>query len=206
MTGRLAPGSSMKERDTPFEDPTARFEAGRFGMWVFLVVLAVLFVSAILGYLVVRIDNGDAFVPANAPPPPPILLASTAVLLLSSLTMHLAQRAGQRGDPSQGGFMALTLLLAVGFLVAQGVAWAELVAQNLAVSDNLYAWTFYVLTALHAAHVVGGLPPLAITARRASRCGYGPLDHRGITYCAMYWHFLDAAWVVLYATLWFGSR
>lgn len=196
----------MKERDTPFDDPTARFDAGRFGMWVFLVVLAVLFVSAILGYLVVRIDNGDAFIPADAPPPPPILLLSTAMLVVSSVTMQAALRAGRSGDPRQGSWMAATMLLALGFLAVQAYAWTELYRANLAISDNLYAWTFYVLTAIHAAHVVGGLPPMAITAWKAARARYGPGNHRGITYCAMYWHFLDGAWIVLYATLWLGSR
>lgn len=196
----------MKERDTPFDDPTARFEAGRFGMWVFLIVLAVLFVSAILGYLVVRIDNGDAFIPADAPPPPPILLLSTAMLVVSSATMQAALRAGRSGDPRQGSWMAATMLLALGFLAVQAYAWMELYRANLAISDNLYAWTFYVLTGLHAAHVLGGLPPMLITTWRASRAAYGPDDHRGITYCAMYWHFLDGIWVVLYATLVLGSR
>ena len=72
-------------------------------------------------------------------------------------------------------------------------------------TDSLYAWTFYVLTALHALHVLGGLPPMLIVTVRALRMGYGPSDHRGLVYCAMYWHFLDAVWIVLYAILWIGS-
>jgi cytochrome c oxidase subunit 3 len=192
--------------DTPFGDPKARFEAGLFGMWLFLLVLAVVFISTIIGYLVVRIDNGAAFIPADAPKPPLLLLVSTGVLLVSSVTMQKALRAGRVGDPRQGGLMVATLALALTFLIAQGVAWRDLYEQNLAISDNLYAWTFYVLTGLHAAHVLGGLPPMLITTWRASRAAYGPDDHRGITYCAMYWHFLDGIWVVLYATLVLGSR
>ncbi len=182
----------MRERDTPFDDPTARFDAGRFGMWIFLVVLAVLFASTILGYLVVRIEQGDRFVPADAPPPPPILALSTVLLLLSSVTMHGAMRAGRTGDPRQGGRMVATLALALGFLVVQAIAWRELLVQNLTISDNLYAWSFYVLTALHAAHVLGGVAPLAITTWRASRGLHTADNHRGITYCAMYWHFPTA--------------
>ncbi len=195
----------MKQRDTPFDDPTARFEAGRFGMWLFLIALGIVFAATILGYLVVRIDNGAAFVPADAPRPPGMLLASTVALLLSSVTMQKALRAGRTGDPRQGGLMVATLALALIFLVAQLMAWRSLYAQNLTISDNLYGWTFYVLTGLHAAHVIGGLPPMAITTWRASRGAYGPEDFRGVTYCAMYWHFLDAVWLVLYATLWIGS-
>jgi len=196
----------VKQPDTPFDDPKARYQAGLFGMWLFLIVLAVLFVSMILGYLVVRIDNGDAFVPAGAPKPPAMLLFSTVALLVSSVTMQRALGAARRGDPAQGGMMLATLALALVFLVVQALAWREMYAQNLAISDNLYGWTFYVLTGLHAAHVVGGLPPMAITAARAARGAYTPENHRGIAYCAMYWHFLDAVWLVLYATLWIGSR
>lgn len=195
----------MKERDTPFDDPAARFDAGRLGMWLFLVVLAVTFAATIFGYLVVRIDMGSDFVPVDAPRPPKLLLASTSALLVSSWTMQRALRFARAGDPRQGGMMVATLALAVGFLVLQAVAWSDLLAQDLGPTDNLYGWTFYVLTAIHAAHVLGGLPPMAITAFRASRGRYGPTDHRGIAYCAMYWHFLDAVWIVLYATLWIGS-
>jgi cytochrome c oxidase subunit 3 len=195
----------VAQRDTPFDDPTARFEAGRFGMWIFLAALGVVFASTIVGYLAVRIDNGADFVPVDAPRPPAILLASTVLLLVSSVTMQRALRFGRVGDPRQGGMMLATTVLAIAFLVIQLVAWRQLLSENLGPTDNLYGWTFYVLTALHAAHVVGGLPPLAITTWRASKGRYGPADYRGITYTAMYWHFLDAVWLVLYATLWFGS-
>jgi len=180
----------MTERDTPFDDPAARFDAGRFGMWIFLVVLAVTFAATIFGYLVVRIGMGGDFVPPDAPPPPKLLLASTAMLLVSSWTMQRALRFGREGDPRQGGMMVATSALALAFLVLQVVAWRELLDEDLGPTDSLYGWTFYVLTAIHAAHVVGGLIPMGIV---------------GIVYCAMYWHFLDAVWVVLYATLWIGS-
>jgi cytochrome c oxidase subunit 3 len=196
----------VKDPSTPFDDPKARFQAGLFGMWLFLIALGVLFVATILGYLVVRVDNGDAFIPDEAPKLPGLLLASTGALILSSVTMQKALRAGRSGDPRQGGLMLATLALAFAFLVAQGFAWRELLQQQLTVSDSLYGWTFYVLTGLHALHVLGGLPPMVITTVRASRAAYTPENHRGIAYCAMYWHFLDGVWLVLYATLWLGSR
>lgn len=195
----------MKQPDTPFDDPKARFQAGLFGMWLFLVALGVLFVSVILGYVVVRVDNGSDFIPEGAPPPPALLLVSTALLLLSSVTMQGAVRAGRTGDARQGLRMVCTVALALGFLALQAVAWWQLVRESLLPTDSLYAWTFYVLTALHALHVVGGLPPMAIVTARALRARYGPENHRGLVYCAMYWHFLDIVWVVLYATLWLGS-
>ena len=195
----------MKQTDTPFDDPKARFQAGLFGMWLFLVALGVLFVSVILGYVVVRVDNGSDFIPEGAPPPPALLLVSTALLILSSVTMQGAVRAGRKGDPRQGLRMAFTVALALGFLALQAIAWWQLARESMLPADSLYAWTFYVLTALHALHVLGGLPPMLIVTVRALRMGYGPSDHRGLVYCAMYWHFLDAVWIVLYAILWIGS-
>ncbi len=196
----------MKNPVTPFDDPKARFAAGLFGMWLLLIMLGVLFVSAILGYVAVRIDNGAEFIPANAPPLPLLLLLSTALLMVSSFTMQRALVAGRAGEASQGRWMVATLGLALGFLLTQWLAWRVLVGQQIGPSDNLYAWTFFVLTALHGAHVVGGLVPLAITTAHARRLEYTPSNYRGVAYCAMYWHFLGGAWLVLYATLWIGSR
>jgi cytochrome c oxidase subunit 3 len=89
--------------------------------------------------------------------------------------------------------------------VLQFVAWREAVADNMRLKDHLYAWTFFVLTGLHGAHVVGGLIPLGVVTAKALRGRYGPDRASGAIYCGMYWHFLDAVWIVLYATLWLGS-
>ena len=74
------------------------------------------------------------------------------------------------------------------------------------IDENLYAWTFYVLTALHVLHIIGGLFALGVVTRHASEGLYDAARHNGIVLCAMYWHSLDVIWIALYATLWFGSR
>ena len=192
----------------PFEGPRARHGAGVFGMWLFLVTLAVLFVATILGYLVVRLnpDPAEPFLPEDAPALPRTLLLSTVLLLASSGVMHATVRSVRRGDSVAAGRRAgVTLALALGFLALQGWAWVDLWRQQLRIGDSLYAWTFYVLTGLHAAHVIGGLVPLAVVWVRARRGRYSPDHPEGVVYCAMYWHFLDAVWIALYATLWLGS-
>jgi len=193
----------------PFDAPPARHAAGVFGMWLFLVTLGVLFVATILGYLVVRLnpDPAEPFMPADAPPLPRLLLFSTVALMASGATMHGTVRAIRSGMRERAARLAAaTLALALGFLALQAWAWIDLCRAQLRIEDSLYAWSFYVLTGLHAAHVLGGLPPMVVTTVRASRGAYTPENHRGIAYCAMYWHFLDAVWVLLYATLWIGSR
>lgn len=192
----------------PFDAPPARHAAGVFGMWLFLVTLGVLFVATILGYLVVRLnpDPAEPFMPADAPPLPRLLLFSTVALMASGATMHGTVRAIRSGMRERAARLAAaTLALALGFLALQAWAWIDLWRAELRIEDSLYAWSFYVLTGLHAAHVLGGLVPLVVVCVRARAGRYSPAHPEGAVYCAMYWHFLDAAWLALYATLWLGS-
>jgi cytochrome c oxidase subunit 3 len=195
------------QRITPFDDPAARFAAGRFGMWLLIATLAVIFAATLMAYVVVRLSpsNAATWPPPNMPPLPATLLLSTGLLILSSGTIHIAVVAARQGERSVGAWMLVTLLLVLGFLASQWVAWESANRANMAFDRHLYAWTFYVLTVLHALHVLGGLPPLMLTTVRALRHRYGPERLAGVTYCAMYWHFLDAAWIVLYITLLWGS-
>ena len=143
----------------PFDSGRSRHAAGVFGMWLFLVTLGVLFAATILGYLVVRLnpDPAEPFVPDDAPPLPRLLLLSTVVLLAGSGALHGMVRA-VRADaaPRAARLAGVALLLVVVFLGMQAWAWIDLWRAQLHVQDNLYAWSFYVLTGLHAAHVIGG--------------------------------------------------
>jgi cytochrome c oxidase subunit 3 len=193
----------------PFDSARQRGAAGVFGMWVFIAVVAMIFVGCILGYLVVRFDQppGREWMPQGTPGLPGALLLSTAVLLVSSWTMQDAVHAVRIGRALRARHaMAATLGLAVLFLVVQVLAWTQLWRAQATLMSGLYAWTFYVLTGTHALHVLGGLPPLAIAYRNVREGRYTAADHAGLVMCAMYWHALDVIWVVLYLTLWAGSR
>jgi cytochrome c oxidase subunit 3 len=101
--------------------------------------------------------------------------------------------------------MGATLGLALLFLAVQALAWNELWSRHVTIESGLYAWTFYVLTGVHALHVIGGLPPMVYVFRRSREGQYTPSDYTGVVLCAMYWHALDVIWMVLYATLWICS-
>jgi cytochrome c oxidase subunit 3 len=142
------------------------------------------------------------WMPQGTPGLPHALALSTALLVVSSWTMQGAVRAAREGRThGVTSGLAATLGLAVAFLAIQTLAWAELWRRQATIDSGLYAWTFYVLTGLHALHVLGGLPPMAIALHRAHRGLYTATDHAGLVLCAMYWHALDVIWVVLYATL-----
>lgn len=170
---------------------------GVLGMWIFLISLSILFLASLVGVIVVRL-RADVWRPEGAASLPWTLVLSTAILLASSGTIHRALRSVRSGrQETLARMLASTLLLGVVFLVLQAVNWVQLVFAGVGMKTGLYAFTFYVLTALHAAHVIGGIIPLTVITLRASRGRYGPDFHSGVRYITMYWHFLDAVWIVL---------
>ena len=195
-------------RITPFKDDRARFEAGRLGMWLFLASLGMLFAASLIGYLVIRVTTDW---PRDLPMVPPILWISTLLLGASSLTMQSAVNAARRNAAKRLQLtMAVTTLLAALFLVMQSFAWwawFNEIGERLAVADR-YRWAltgFFVMTGIHALHVLGGIWPMLVVTARAFAGRYSAERHHGVHYCAMYWHFLGAVWVVLFITLLFGT-
>ena len=174
---------------------------GRLGMKILVLALSMLFAASILGYLVIRF-RAPAWPPPGVPRLPGTLWISTLIIVISSFTMQAAVRAvrADRQRALRTG-MALTMLLGVAFLVSQTLNWFALVAANLTARTNLYGFTFFMLTGLHAAHVVGGIIPLAVVTARAFRGRYSSAFRPGVEYCAIYWHFLAVVWVVLFALL-----
>lgn len=198
--------ASPSPRVTPFDDPEARLSAGRFGMWVFLAVLAVFFVAAMVAFIAIRIDLGDSplWAGPDVPSLPKSLLASTAALALASLAFEAARRAIDRGgDP--GPWLRAGLALGIGFLLLQGWAWIGLWQLDLTPTTDLYGWSFYVLTGMHALHVIGGLVAIGWVLGRWHRPAAPPQRRGSVAFVSMYWHFLGVAWIAFYALLWWSG-
>ena len=160
--------------------------AGVLGMWVFLATLTVLFLAAIVGYLVVRLKATD-WPPPGMPRLPAGLWLATLVLLAGSVTIHRAYRAVRQGERAASTrWLAVTTALACAFLAVQGWNWWGLIRLRLTAASNLYAFTFFMLTGLHAAHVIGGVVLLAVVLARSVRGRYGSGAYAGVTYAAMY--------------------
>lgn len=182
--------------------------AGTLGMYLLLASLSILFASSIIGYLYVRFVNpqfaGRPWPPPEFPPLPRTLWISTLAILLSSVTIQYALISIRRDRQAAllRGLVA-TLSLGLLFLILQGLNWWEIYA---ALPPNLpperpYLMLFYVLTGLHAAHVIGGLIPLIVVTVLAARRRYVANYHPGVRYNALYWHFLDIIWVLLFSLL-----
>jgi cytochrome c oxidase subunit 3 len=142
---------------------------------------------------------------------PSFAYLSTALIILSSLTFTRAH-AALRHEESAGYrlWLGVTLLLGLGFLSSQILAWRELVGRGLYLASNPHSSFFYVLTGLHALHLAGGIVALALLyayARRAGGAGENvdvDVKRRTLTeVVGTYWHFMDALWVVLFLLLLF---
>ena len=129
---------------------------------------------------------------------PSILWLNTAVLLASSVALELARRALKSGQrESFNRLWTAGSILGVMFLAGQYVAWRQLSAQGIYLSTNPSSSFFYVLTAAHAVHLIGGVLALLYVSVGALRLRLGPGKRTAIDVTAMYWHFLDGLWIYL---------
>jgi cytochrome c oxidase subunit 3 len=137
-------------------------------------------------------------------PLPRVLWANTAVLLLSSFTIEMARRALGRGAVAAfRNLWALTSGLGLIFVAGQLLAWRDLRAEGVFLATNPSSSFFYVLTALHGLHLLGGVIALAYVALRSwqgSKVGRAT----GAEVAAIYWHFMDGLWVFLLLLLTLG--
>lgn len=133
---------------------------------------------------------------------------NTICLLSSSLTIHLAVHAlrhGRRGTFNLSWF--LTLLLGAIFLAGTGREWYRLIYnEGLTISTNLFGTTYYSLVGLHAFHVTGGLLGLAVVMVLAL-AGKVTREHaEHVDVLSLYWHFVDAVWVVVFTVVYVIGR
>lgn len=184
-------------------DAPALADASRMGMYLFIATLTMFFGASVIIYLVVRFTH-QPWPPPGFPKLPSSLWFSTIAIALTSLTVHGAVKAARKGDRvALQGNLALTLLLAVSFLVLQAYASWDIFRQLTSPfeRDAVYLKMFYVMTGLHAAHVLGGLGPLAFVTVKAFMGRYTRRNISGIRATAIYWHFLDVVWCVLFTML-----
>ncbi len=133
---------------------------------------------------------------------------NTVCLLSSSLTIWLAEHAIEKGHlRSFTLWWAATLLLGSIFLVGTGLEWQKLIYHDgLTISTNLFGTTFYSLVGLHASHVIVGLTGLLITLVFALTGHLKQQHAERVQVFALYWHFVDGVWVVVFTVVYILGR
>lgn len=180
-------------------DPgAARARATETGLWLFMGVVSTLFALFVVAYAM-RMDAAD-WSPIAMPPQlwlSSLLLLAGGVLLQRAATAAHAMRHAQARRLLLAGGVA-----AMAFLGSQLWAWQSLLDAHVVLASNPAASFFYVLTALHGLHVIGGLVAWSATVQAAVAPQAEPRRLALlITLCARYWHFLFAVWAVLFAAL-----
>jgi cytochrome c oxidase subunit 3 len=129
---------------------------------------------------------------------------STLLIAFTSGAIWGAQRAIKRNQlEAVRRWLIAAGALAATFLLTQAANWFEMRPAEDA--PSLYISTFYLLTGVHALHVIGGFVPLGFVIWHASRRGYSSSHHEGLSLCAQYWHYLGVVWLILVAVLHIGS-
>lgn len=144
-------------------------------------------------------------------PTPQILsfpIFNTICLLSSSLTIRRAERAIEQGQIRRfGTWWALTLLLGMSFLVGTAREWTRLIVhEGLTIRTNLFGTTFYSLVGLHATHVVVGLIGLSLVMIFTLMGRVNERHAERIQVLSLYWHFVDAVWVVVFTIVYIVGR
>jgi cytochrome c oxidase subunit 3 len=175
----------------------------KVGLFIFLAVVGSLFALFISAYAM-RMQLPDW----RTLPVPGILWLNTAILALSSLALHGAKRAADRGEMPELRIGLLAAgVSALAFLSGQLLAWRQLSNEGYFLAANPANAFFYILTGLHGLHLLGGLVALGRTIEKAWRENATERLRLSVELCATYWHFLLLAWFVFLSVLtgWAGD-
>ncbi len=177
----------------------------RVGMWFLLLVVLMTFGGLIGAYIVLAANNALEWKPFNLPPQ---IWFSTFLIFASSVTFTIAQKLlkSEKQTKAKNWLLATTVLGAV-FIASQILVWLELVQRGIYMASNPYAGFFYILTAVHALHVIGGICALGYMVLRTWHETVSD-DELAIrksvsNVVGWYWHFMGGLWIVLFLLLGF---
>ena len=221
------PGGGGGGRDDSYPDFGDRLRRYRLGLAVGLAAVVMLFVSFTSAYIVRQgLGNYDGasntYVSDWRPVtlPMTLLLVNTLLLLVSSFTIEKARRAAfqeaavaeiaampgiSAGAMRRFPWLGVTVVLGMGFLAGQLLAWKQMTAHGFAIHSSPASSFFYVLTGMHGLHLLGGV--LALFYAALVSFLPRPLERRRIVLdvTAWYWHFMGLLWLYVFALLRFAK-
>ena len=204
-----------------FDSLEQQLYASTFGMWVFLVTEVLFFGGLFMAYIVYRIWYPDMFVHASSHLSVPLGTFNTAVLIGSSLTMAYAVNAAQRGAKPREQVMWLvgTMILGGVFLGIKGVEYAHKFTEHhvpgamfhfeeeaLSRHAEVFFSLYFVMTGLHALHMIIGLGIMTWMLWWAWNGTVGREYYSPIEVSGLYWHFVDIVWIFLFPLLYLIGR
>ena len=198
----------MSAITTPLQETAATWKLpyrGKVGMVCLIIAESAIFTIFVVAYL---FYVGKSI---TGPTPREVLetpMFYTICLLSSSLTIHFAGKLLERGRGGAFlGLWLLTIVLGGLFLYGTGQEWHRLIyEQGLTISTNLFGTTYYSLVGLHAFHVTAGLILLSVVLFFGLAGRVGSEQSARVDVLSMYWHFVDAVWVVVFTVVYVLGR
>jgi len=180
-------------------------DRGTVGMYCLIIAESAIFSIFVVAYLFYIGKSLSGPQPQNVLSPP---IFFTICLLSSSITIHFAGKQLHAGNTRAFGlWWLLTILLGAAFLAGTAMEWHHLIYdEGLTIRTNLFGTTYYSLVGLHGFHVTVGLLFLGSVAI-FSALGLVKQEHSGrIEVLSLYWHFVDAVWVVVFTVVYIIGR
>jgi len=182
----------------PIANQSSRVNSEVLGILLFIISEIMLFGAFFAAYFFIRVVSADGWPPGEGLPVA-VAAINAAVLLSSSVTMHWTDVSAKRGNQmAMRVGIVTTFLLGLTFLFIQINEYLHL---GFTPKTSASASVFFGLTGLHGAHVVIGLLLLWMSAVRIFKGKVGPDHHRGLEVPGIYWHFVDAMWIVVFTTI-----
>jgi cytochrome c oxidase subunit 3 len=204
----LAPG--LDRLAEPDAEGLQTVPAAAVGLRVYFGVATMMF--ALIGLLLVTRMSGHGLSPEQQPDwkPmfwPPLLWVNTGVLILSSAAWEWARAAGRSGhlESLRAGLIAGGVL-AVAFLAGQLTVWRQLEDAGCGLTATTMSAFFYLITALHGLHLLGGLTVWGRTTAKVLGGGEAAEVRQSVDLCTIYWHFLLLVWLVMLGLLLLNRR
>lgn len=191
-----------------------QFDASKIGMWLFLVTEILLFGGLFTLFAYWQARYPEAFYVAHHHLDKVLGAVNTVVLLVSSFTMVMAVWAAQTDRRKETvRYLLLTIALAGVFLVIKyfeyshkyhegllpGIYWSYEAAQY--PQEKVFFGMYFLMTGIHALHVIIGMGILAWVARRAARGEFSSRYYTPVEIAGLYWHLVDMIWIYLFPTL-----
>jgi cytochrome c oxidase subunit 3 len=194
-----------------FESLDKQAQAHRLGMWLFLASEVLLFTALFAAYGVYRWLYADAFSQASRGLATWMGGVNTFVLVTSSLTVALGLDAARRGAGRRTGALFLaSIAMGLVFMALKAVEYRHHVAagelpgpfytaaHGAGAGAPMFFTLYFLITGLHALHVVIGMTVLAVVGARAWRGAFSPAWHVPVELAGLYWHLVDLIWIFVF--------
>jgi cytochrome c oxidase subunit III len=202
-----------------FDTLEQQHEAATLGMWLFLITEVLFFGGLFLAYMLYRVWYPQAWAEASLELDIVLGAFNTAVLIGSSLTMALAVRAAQTGlQRATVGWILATMALGLVFLIVKYFEYAEKFEHHHVPGPNfafpgpnagpaqIYFSLYFLMTGLHATHMLIGFVIMGVIAWMAYKGRFSPQWYTPVEVSGLYWHFVDIVWIFLFPLLYLVDR